>query len=470
MIVAADGKGDGIRFAKLLRGAPIAGPAASNDVSTCLMLYTSGTTGRPKGVPRCAPRRARGRRSRQVAQHQYRMGESSLGVMPMFHTMGVRMMLGSALRQRQARLPAGLFAGRTCCGWSRRSACRPLSGADHVPRHRCAHPALRRHDLGSLSRVGYAGMAMTPALVEQCLEVFKPDLFVNHYGSSEIYTFTICDHLDDKPGCAGRAGMNQMIRVVPADPSRRDEIDTDLPPGEPGEIVASMASPEAFTGYWKRPDADAKAIQGAVVPHRRSRPVRRGRRALRGRPRRRHDHQRRREHLSRRRSRTRWRAARLVASVRRGRRAGRAARQPRSSPSSSRPSAELTPEQLDDACLASGLARFKRPREYVFVKAIPRSASGKLLRRKLRIGEYERFENASPTRDRKKTHEQRITPTARVDPARPRRPALRRRRQAQDRLAHGSTGRRSTSCPIAAAARSTPSWRRSARTRTCASW
>jgi 2-furoate---CoA ligase len=51
----------------------------------------------------------------------------------------------------------------------------------------------------------------------------------------------------------------------------------------------------------------------------------------------------------------------------------------------------LGSEQLDRACLTGGLARFKRPREYVFVKAIPRSASGKLLRRKLRDGDYEPF-------------------------------------------------------------------------------
>ena len=44
---------------------------------------------------------------------------------------------------------------------------------------------------------------------------------------------------------------------------------------------------------------------------------------------------------------------------------------------------------LDAACLASGLARFKRPRAYVFVDGIPRSASGKLLRRLLREGAYE---------------------------------------------------------------------------------
>ena len=121
------------------------------------------------------------------------------------------------------------------------------------------HPKFGSYDLSTLSRVGYAGMTMTPALIERCLEQLKPELFVNYYGSSEIYTFSYCDHLDRKPGCAGRAGMNQIIRVVRRRAATSRPI---LPPGESGEIVASMNSPEAFAGYWKRPDADAKAIQG----------------------------------------------------------------------------------------------------------------------------------------------------------------------------------------------------------------
>jgi 2-furoate---CoA ligase len=55
----------------------------------------------------------------------------------------------------------------------------------------------------------------------------------------------------------------------------------------------------------------------------------------------------------------------------------------------------LAPAQLDEVCLKSALARFKRPREYVLVRSVPRSASGKLLRRKLRTGEYERLGSAS---------------------------------------------------------------------------
>jgi 2-furoate---CoA ligase len=285
-------------------------------------------------------------------------------VMPLFHTMGIRILLGAAL-----------LNGRLVCvpNYSPEEVLRLVSlervtTIFLVPtmfHDVLCHPRFGSYDLGSLSRVGYAGMTMTPALVERCLEQLKPALFVNYYGSSEIYTFSYCDHLDRKPGCAGRAGMNQIIRVV--SPDRRDDIEADLPAGTSGEIVASMGSPEAFSGYWKRPDADAKAIQGRwyrtgdlgkfdedgelyVVGRVDDMGC-----AVVGMP----D-----ERLG----------AKVVAFV--------------------EPAAPgLTPAQLDEVCLSGGLARFKRPKEYVLVKAIPRSASGKLLRRKLRTGEYERLES-----------------------------------------------------------------------------
>src|SRR5690606_35988056 len=92
-------------------------------------------------------------------------------------------------------------------------------------------------------------------------ELLRPEIFANYYGSTEIFTFTFCDHLDRKPGCAGRAGMSQAIRVVRADPDGRSRPDDRAAVGEVGEVIGSMRSPEAFTGYWNRPDADAKAIR-----------------------------------------------------------------------------------------------------------------------------------------------------------------------------------------------------------------
>ena len=61
-----------------------------------VMLYTSGTTSRPKGVPR----RHRAERSAgiaHVAQNLYRRGERTLGVMPLYHTMGVRSLIAMSL-------------------------------------------------------------------------------------------------------------------------------------------------------------------------------------------------------------------------------------------------------------------------------------------------------------------------------------------------------------------------------------
>jgi 2-furoate---CoA ligase len=385
VILVADGKGDGRPFSRLLDATPVEGPAQVNEFSTCLMLYTSGTTGRPKGVPRSHRNELTASIS-HIAQNQYRQGDSCLGVMPFFHTMGIRILLGSAL-----------LNGRIVCmpEYSpeevlRLVAAERLTTLYLVPtmfHDVLRHPQFGRYDLRSLSRVGYAGMAMTPALIERCLEQLTPDLFVNYYGSSEIYTFTYCDHLKRKPGCAGRAGMNQIIRVV--SPVRDDDIEIDLPTGASGEIAASMQSPEAFAGYWKRPDADAKAIQGRwyrtgdlgrfdedgelyvvgrvddmiisggenIFPEEVEDTLERSMLvagcAVVGMP----D-----ERLG----------AKVVAFV---------------EPAC----AGLSAEQLDSECLSGGLARFKRPKEYVFVKAIPRSASGKLLRRKLRAGDYEPF-------------------------------------------------------------------------------
>src|SRR5258706_473720 len=194
-----------------------------------------------------------------ISQNQYRQGDSCLGVMPFFHTMGVRILLGMALLNgRLVCLPA--YQPEEVL---RLIAAEKLTTLYLVPtmfHDVLRHPKFADYDLSSLSRVGYAGMTMVPALVERCLEQLKPELFVNYYGPSEIYTFTYCDHLDRNPGFARRAGMNQIIRVV--SPSRKDDIEINMPLGVSGEIVASMNSPEAFKGYWKRPDADAKSIQG----------------------------------------------------------------------------------------------------------------------------------------------------------------------------------------------------------------
>lgn len=242
--LAEDGQPDG----------PLGWALSEDDVS--VMLYTSGTTGRPKGVPRSH----RAEHSAAVAhliQAQLRQGEVVLGVMPMFHTMGLRTLLASVVCGG-TWVPQARFDAAESVRLIRDEG---VSSLYLVPA--IYWSLLREADFGeftSVDRLAYAGAAMTPALAEQLVETLRPKVLVNHYGSTEIYTFTVGPEGARKPGCAGRAGVFSRVRLV--EPEVGAAPDAVVGPGEQGQVIVSMTSPEAFGGYWKRPDADAKSIRG----------------------------------------------------------------------------------------------------------------------------------------------------------------------------------------------------------------
>ena len=154
-----------------------------------LMLYTSGTTGKPKGVPR-SHRADRAGGLSQALQHGYLDGDRTLGVMPLYHTMGIHSLLAM-------HHVGGCFV--SLARWDAAEALR-LIEAERITSLYLAptlfhdlvhHPDVTRHDLSSVRALGYAGAAMTSALVERCAQVFEPEVFVNHYGSTEVYTYSI---------------------------------------------------------------------------------------------------------------------------------------------------------------------------------------------------------------------------------------------------------------------------------------
>jgi len=122
-------------------------------------------------------------------------------------------------------------------------------------------PDIGRYQFDSVTKLGYAGAPMSPTLTRRVAEVFRPQVFVNHLGSTEVYTFTVCDRVLDKPTCAGRSGLFGRSRIVRADPERKGRPDDRVARGETGELIVALDSPEAFSGYWRRPDADARAIR-----------------------------------------------------------------------------------------------------------------------------------------------------------------------------------------------------------------
>ncbi len=229
-------------------------PEHPAESQTSVMLYTSGTTGRPKGVPR-THRAEHAAAVAHLVQTQHRLGEISLGVMPLFHTMGLRTLLASILAGG-TWVPQQRFDVAETLDLIRREH---VSALYLVP---TMYWALAQSGelpgAASVTRVAYAGAAMAPALTEQVARELRPQVFVNHFGSTEIYTFTVRPDAESKPGCAGRAGLFSRVRLIEPGPgaSPQDEVG----PGHQGQVIVSLDSPEAFRGYWNRPDADARAI------------------------------------------------------------------------------------------------------------------------------------------------------------------------------------------------------------------
>ena len=195
------------------------------------------------------------------------------------------------------------------------------------------------------------------------------EIFVNHYGSTEIYTFSIHRDQRAKPGCAGRAGAQRPTSRLDPRGRGRDHLPPELGrgvrrllepagrrrEGDPGRLVlhgrrragstrtATCGSSAASTTWSSR--AARTSIRSRSRTSSRAHPgVREV--AVVGAP----D------------DRCGQRVVAYVVARRR-----------------------LTAEELDAFCLASDtLARFKRPREYRFVSELPKSPSGKILRRMLR--------------------------------------------------------------------------------------
>jgi len=231
--------------------------AATRDEDAALLVYTSGTSSRPKGVLH-AQRVVLGRAPMRREWLDLRPGDRLLHAGALNWTYGLGVGLLDPLAVGATAL---VYAGK------RDPAIWPSLIESARATHFAATPSIYRQmlkygdptpeALNSLRVAASAGEALSPALLDEWRERTGRDL-VEAYGMSEISTFV--SNRPGKPIAPGSPGRPQTGRRVAILPQDAGEAPAKL--GETGVIAVHRSESGLMLGYWRRPDEEAAAWRG----------------------------------------------------------------------------------------------------------------------------------------------------------------------------------------------------------------
>jgi acyl-coenzyme A synthetase/AMP-(fatty) acid ligase len=244
-------------LARWRAGANPAAYAITRADDPAFLVYTSGTTGRPKGVLH-GHRSGWGRRPMYAAWLGLREGDRLLhaGSFNWTYTLGV------GLTDPWANgATALIFNGPRDPGvWARLIEAHRATIFAAVPgvyRQLLRTPELATADLGSLRHGVTAGEALHPALLDEWRQRTGLELY-EALGMSEVSTFISSGPgTPVRPGSPGRAQPARCVAVLPVEGGTEP-----VPAGEVGLLAVHRSDPGLMLGYWNRPDEEAAVLRG----------------------------------------------------------------------------------------------------------------------------------------------------------------------------------------------------------------
>jgi fatty-acyl-CoA synthase len=224
------------------------GPHLATADDLCVMPYTSGTTGQPKG---CIHRH-RSVMFTTVAVPQWNrvfQDECALAVLPYFHVTGMQNSMNSPIYSGSTIVMLPRWDRGVAAQLIKRNRVTSLAVVPTMVVDLLSSPDLASYDLSSIHWLGGGGAAMPEAIAQKLQELCGIS-FIEGYGLSEtIAPSHINPPQRPKKQCLGIPLFNTDSRVVSPDTL------VELPPGEVGEIVTR--GPQVFEGYWNNPEANA---------------------------------------------------------------------------------------------------------------------------------------------------------------------------------------------------------------------
>jgi long-chain acyl-CoA synthetase len=242
-------------FAATLEGlAPTPGMAAVDDEDTAVILYTSGTTGKPKGAELSHVNLLRNADVSARTNTTVGEGDIVLGALPLFHSFGQTVSMNASVLVGACLTLVPKFDPGEALETMARDGVTHFYGVPTMYGALLHHPGHEDYDLSTL-RVCMTGGSSMPVEVLRGFEDAFGAIVLEGYGLSETSPVSSCNHpdMERKPGSIGTPIEGVEMRIV-------DENDAEVPQGEVGEIV--IRGHNIMKGYWGRPDATAEAMRG----------------------------------------------------------------------------------------------------------------------------------------------------------------------------------------------------------------
>ena len=228
-------------------------PALPQIDALAAILYTSGTTGAPKGVA-LSHRNLAANTASILDYLQLTAEDSTVSALPFYYAYGASVLHTHLAVGARVVMEDNVVFPHLITEALARERATGFSGVPSTFALLLDRGQLERHDLSCLRYLTQAGGAMAPALTRRLREALPQAALFVMYGQTEASARLSClrpDHLDDKLGSAGTPIAGVEIQV------RRDD-GTRAAPGEHGEVWARGAN--VMTGYWNAPDATAATI------------------------------------------------------------------------------------------------------------------------------------------------------------------------------------------------------------------
>ncbi len=227
--------------------------AAANAMVVAALLYTSGTTGYPKGA--LLSHRAMMRVARGTAERlDLRAGDRWTSIIPLFHCAGCILNILGAVQKGAAYVGVPSFDPENMFKVIDSERCTFLSGVPTSYLAMLDHPARATYDLSTLRAGTCGGADCNPEVLKRCAKEFPIPGLAQVYGQTEGATLFVCPTVDDplRWETAGTALPGYELRI--ADPLTM----AGLAAGEIGEVQAR--GPMVMEGYYKRPEDTAESI------------------------------------------------------------------------------------------------------------------------------------------------------------------------------------------------------------------